>query len=236
MHDKTASKLLAGAGVLCLVFAFVLLGSFKGEFGKDTAGKSSAVPVMEDTIDVTPSKSEESRAEPKQIAAVESGSAQTAGEKWVVYVTGAVKNPGVYEVAAGSRVYEALKAAGGFTANANQEAVNLAAKLQDGEQVKFFMKGEAVRQAAVPPSGTAPQAGTVNSAAPRAAPSGRININTASQSELESIRGVGPKTAQSIIDYRTQNGSFKRVEDIMNVKGIGEKKFDSMKDQISTGN
>ena len=64
---------------------------------------------------------------------------------------------------------------------------------------------------------------------------GKININSASQAELESINGVGPKTAQSIIEYRRQNGNFARIEDIMNVKGIGPKKFESMKDRITVG-
>lgn len=239
MDQKTHSRLLAGAGIFCFILAFVLLTSFKGQFGKDTAGKSSVPPMMEDTVDVTPSKNSAADDAPKQIASTSSESA-APDAKWVVYVTGAVKKPGVYEVAPGSRAYEALKAAGGFTANADQESVNLAAKLQDGQQLKFLKKGETAQQnaAAVSSSGASSSGASSRVQAPSAAQSssGRVNINTASQSELETIKGVGPKTAQAIMDYRAKNGAFSRIEDIMNVKGIGEKKFDSMRDQISTGN
>ena len=143
-----------------------------------------------------------------------------------------MKRPGVYEVSPGARVYEALNAAGGFAANADQEAVNLAAKLEDGAQIKFPRKGEA----AVGVAGAAQiPAGGSQGGASAARQSGKININSASQAELESINGVGPKTAQSIIEYRRQNGNFARIEDIMNVRGIGPKKFESMKDRITVG-
>ncbi|MDD7650315.1 helix-hairpin-helix domain-containing protein [Cloacibacillus porcorum] len=139
---------------------------------------------------------------------------------------------GVYEVTPGARVYEALNAAGGFAANADQEAVNLAAKLEDGTQIKFLRKGETAASGA----GTAQiPAGGSQGGASAVRQSGKININSASQMELESINGVGPKTAQSIIEYRRQNGNFARIEDIMNVKGIGPKKFESMKDRITVG-
>lgn len=241
MGGRSTGKLLAAAGIVCLLVAFVLLTSFKGQFGKDTAGKSSVVPMMEDTIDVTPQKGASAESDaPKQVTATVSDNADDGGGKWVVYVTGAVKKPGVYEVSAGSRVYEALSAAGGFTANADQDAVNLAAKLQDGQQIKFLRKGEAAKQAAQPSAASqkpaAAQTGSSGVSAATADSGGRININTASQSELESINGVGQKTAQAIIQYRTQHGPFSRIEDIMDVKGIGEKKFDAMRNQISTGN
>ena len=229
MNPRSSGKLLAVAGVLCFALAFVILGAFKGEFGKDTAGKSSVMPEMEDTIDVTPRASSENSG-PRQIKAV-TGGGETSSQ-WVVYVTGAVKRPGVYEVSLGARVYEALNAAGGFAANADQEAVNLAAKLEDGAQIKFLRKGERAdpeRSASPPPAGSA-QSGVSSSRQ-----SEKININSASQAELESINGVGPKTAQAIIEYRSQNGSFARVEDIMNVKGIGPKKFESMKGRITVG-
>lgn len=233
MAFRHSGKLMAAAGVLCFALAFVLLGSFKGEFGKDTAGKSSVPPMMQDTIDVTPSKTAADGPDdaPKQIAATEPN-ADENGAKWVVYVTGAVKRPGVYEVAPGARVYEALKAAGGFSDSANQEAVNLAAKLQDGQQIKFLKKGETAAAAAPAQA----DAATVRQAPQSAELPPRININTAQQSELETIRGVGPKTAQAIIEYRTANGPFARAEEIMNVKGIGPKKYDAMKERISAGN
>lgn len=227
MSPRNSGKLLAAAGVLCFALAFVLLSAFRGEFGKDTAGKSSVMPVMEDTIDVTPRAAAE-KSEPRRVKAVSGEGGSSA--PWVVYVTGAVKKPGVYEVAPGARVYEALNAAGGFAANADQEAVNLAAKLDDGEHVRFLRKGEAA-----PPGRTALPTAPVQSAASAVGQSVKININRATQAELESISGIGPKRAQAIIEYRRQNGNFSRVEDIMNVRGIGPKNFESIKDRITVG-
>lgn len=228
MSPRNSGKILAAAGVLCFALAFVLLSAFRGEFGKDTAGQSSVMPMMEDTVDVTPKAAVE-KSEPRQVKAISGEGGSSA--LWVVYVTGAVKKPGVYEVAPGARVYEALNAAGGFAANADQEAVNLAAKLDDGAHLRFLRKGEAAQ----PERAAQPAAAPAPSAAAAARQSAKININSATQAELESISGVGPKTAQSIIEYRRQNGNFSRVEDIMNVRGIGPKKFESMKDRITVG-
>ena len=235
MKMNRSGKLLTAAGLICFALAFVLLSSFRGEFGKDTAGKSSLeqsmMPEMEDTIDVAPSKN--GGEEPKKLASVAGGGDDGDG-KIVVYVTGAVKKPGVYELPSGARAVDAMKAAGGFTEKADQEAVNLAAKLTDGEQLKFMRRGEASSSAPAARTGTGASSAATSSAAVRQSAS--ININRATQAELESLRGVGPKTAQAIIEYRTKNGSFTRIEDIMNVKGIGPKKFEAMKDSISVGN
>ena len=230
MNFRVSGKLMIAAGILCFAVAFILLNSFRGEFGKDTAGLSSEMPQMEDTIDVTPKASALANSEPERLASI----AQTAptAAKWVVYVTGAVRNPGVYEIAPSSRVYEALNAAGGFSSDADQEAINLAATLSDGLHIKFPRKGETVAQqpqSAAPQQSRAPQ----QSAARNAAVSGKININTAGVSELVKLPGIGQKTAQSIVDHRAAKGSFARVEDLMNVKGIGPKKFDAIKDDIT---
>lgn len=229
MNLRGSGKLLTAAGILCFAVAFLLLNSFRGEFGKDTAGLNNDAPWMEDTLDVTPQASAPAQSGPERIASV----AQSApAAKWVVYVTGAVRNPGVYEIAPQSRVYEALNAAGGFSSDADQEAVNLAAMLADGVHIKFPRKGESAQpQPAVPPV----PADRPVSSAPRAPAAGKININTAGLGELDTLTGIGPKTGQAIIDYREANGPFRRAEDLMNVKGIGPKKFDAIKDDITIG-
>ncbi len=145
------------------------------------------------------------------------------GGSIVVHIAGAVSKPGVYELPAGSRVIDGLTAAGGATAHADVSAINLARELADGERVYIPRKGE------VP----AAEAGAAGAAPAGGAQAGKVNINTASVSELEELPGIGEVIAQRIVDYRTQHGPFKTVRDLLKVEGIGEKKFESIKDHVT---
>lgn len=144
-----------------------------------------------------------------------------------VYVSGAVARPGLYELPAGIRAQEAVEAAGGFTEAANQEKVNLAKKLKDGSQVNV----PALKGSKKTITGTNASADTA-SIGSQQKQAGLVNINTASITELDSLPGVGEVTAQRIVEYRQQH-SFTRIEDIMQVKGIGEAKFNKMKDRLT---
>src|SRR5574341_1530255 len=134
----------------------------------------------------------------------------------VVQITGAVPRPGVYALPEGSRVQDVIAAAGGFLAEAEKSQINLAALLEDGQKldIPYIEGGSPV----LPTPGPTVVAATTD----------LININTASQSELESLPQIGPTTAQKIIEYRQQNGAFLSIEDIMNVAGIGPGIFDSI--------
>lgn len=134
----------------------------------------------------------------------------------VVYVSGAVLRPNVYTLPGGSRVVAAVEAAGGAQAGADLTRLNLARIIVDGEQIHIPKEGDS----AVP-------AGSGLTTVPGET---KVNINTATQQELETLPGIGPVKAGDIIAYRTQNGPFKKIADIMNVKGIGEKTFESLKD------
>ncbi len=136
-----------------------------------------------------------------------------------VYVSGAVKQPDVYTLPLNSNVKDAITAAGGATAEADLDRINLASRLSDQMQVYVPHKGEA---APPPPNGSAPKAATE-----------KININTASVEELDKLPGVGPSIAKAIVDHRTKNGLFKQIEDINDVKGIGDALFEKIKDQIT---
>jgi competence protein ComEA len=142
----------------------------------------------------------------------------------VVYVCGAVKSPGVVRLPADARVADALALAGGPGARAELDGVNLAAKVVDGQQIMVPERGAAP----VAANGSAASAGGSVTA-----PGAPVNINTASLEELDTLQGVGPATAQKIIDYRTASGPFKTVDDIKNVSGIGDAKFAAMKDSIT---
>jgi competence protein ComEA len=153
----------------------------------------------------------------------------SAAPNVVVYVCGAVRSPGVVRVPADARVTDALALAGGPAAGAELSAVNLAAKVVDGQQIVVPERGAAVA------AGTTSGAGGSASAAggSAAVPGAPVNINSASLEELDALSGVGPATAQKIIDYRVANGPFKTVDDIKNVSGIGDAKFAAMKDSIT---
>jgi len=143
-----------------------------------------------------------------------------------VDVEGAVLHPGVYNLSPEDRVEDAIRAAGGPLPQADLSKVSksLAAKVTDEERIMVpFSSGNSVTESAS--SGSA-SSGSAN-------PQGLVNINTASLAELDTLPGIGPATAQKIIDYRESNGSFSTIEDIINVSGIGQAKFDKIKNMIT---
>lgn len=149
---------------------------------------------------------------------------QSAKPKMIMIdVKGAVKTPGVYQMKDGDRVLNAIQQAGGFLKNADRLQINLAKRLQDEMVVYVPKKGEKVQQ--IPP-GTARIQGSSKSG-------GKIAINTASETDLEKLPGVGPATAEAIIHYRKQHGPFKKADDLLNVPGIGEKSMQDIQDQIT---
>lgn len=148
-----------------------------------------------------------------------------------VHVIGAVPRPGLYEFAPGARVQNAIDAAGGLLAEANPDALNLAALLEDGQQLDIpYRDGKAPANDTstydLPSDATGTPSGTSNE--------DLVNINTASLEELDALPGIGPTTAQKILDYREENGPFSSIEDILNVSGIGPATFDEIKDLITT--
>jgi len=152
----------------------------------------------------------------------------------MVDVKGAVKNPGVYKLDADSRVIDAILLAGGYAKNAQSRQINHAQKLQDEMVIYVPQKGEEVEEVlAVASSQTTSSAPSTQGGVTDTAKSDLVNINTADESILTTLNGVGPAKAKAIIAYRTENGSFKAIEDLKSVTGIGEKTFESLKDYIT---
>lgn len=151
----------------------------------------------------------------------------------VVHVVGAVSRPGVYTLPTGSRVADAVNAAGGALGSAASQAVNFARLLTDGEQIALPTKDEWEAGGAVGAPGDA-AAGT-GASGPTQGAGGKVNLNTADEAALDALPGVGPATAKRIVEDRTANGPFAKPEDLMRVSGIGEKKYDALKDLVVVG-
>ncbi len=141
---------------------------------------------------------------------------QEADDLLCVYVCGRVREPGVYYVARGSRVCDVVESAQGLQGDAAVEALNLAREVRDGEQIIVLSKEELSSQSSGNASG-----GTA-----------LININSASNEQLQQLPGVGPSLAQRIVTYRTTQGAFTNVDDLKKVSGIGDKKLESLRDYI----
>lgn len=141
---------------------------------------------------------------------------------WRVYVTGAVNRPGIVQLLPAARVEDAIAAAGGPAADADLENYNMAAPLFDGQHLRVPIAGETPCPPALPEGVGAPTAQ-------------RLNINSATAEELTALPGVGEATAAEIVAYRQEHGPFARVEEIMDVPGIGQSKFDGFKEAITVG-
>lgn len=161
-----------------------------------------------------------------------------------VDVCGAVVNPGVFQLAAGSRVFQAIEAAGGYLPEAALTCVNRAGVLTDGQQLYILTQEEMERQGLDPAEMSGASEGQMNGSAGIGQNTGmtaqvqqdnRININTADEAQLTMLTGIGATRAQAIIAYREENGPFAAIEDIMNVQGIKEGTFAKIKDEIVVG-
>lgn len=146
-----------------------------------------------------------------------------------IHVTGAVLRPGVFSLPADSRVQDAIQTAGGFMPNADDDQLNLAARLEDGQKIQVtFVQPKATK------APTTSQADTSAGAPPTQAE--LIDINTASTAELEQLPGIGPVKARRIVEYRQANGPFDEIADIQNVSGIGPATFAALEELITVGN
>ena len=151
-----------------------------------------------------------------QIYIEETGISEAEAALCFVHICGEVKEPGVYELPEGSRLFEAVEAAGGFTDEASEESLNLAGIISDGMQIVIRSKEEAANSLA----------------AEREQAAGLVNINQASKEQLMTLPGIGESRAEDIIRYREESGGFQTIEDIMKVSGIKDAAFQKIKERI----
>ncbi|MGN0362021.1 MAG: helix-hairpin-helix domain-containing protein [Bilifractor sp.] len=151
-----------------------------------------------------------------------------------VYVCGAVRNPGVYALPSGSRVYEAIAMAGGTTEEADDRSLNQASVIADGQQITVYTREEIEKQrengGVLPGQEKTGESGNASSDAETV--KSRVNINSATKEELMTLTGIGEARANAIIAYREEHGAFSRIEDIMQIDGIKEKAFAKIRDSI----
>ncbi len=143
-----------------------------------------------------------------------------------VHVTGAVPRPGYYELAEHSRVQDAIDMAGGLLSTSDADSLNLAALLEDGQKLEIpYRSGQEPEEI--------PEFGLTEEPLPPPGLEELVDINTASFEEFDSLPGIGPTTAQNIIDYRDENGPFQDIEELMNVPGVGPTTFENIRDLIT---
>lgn len=219
--DRWAGKLLGHKAVVVAIL--VVIAAASGLAMASFGGHSSSVS-FERSDEASASDARGSGdASPDDESSAKSSSAA----EMYVDVDGAVVRPGVYRLKDGARVSQAIDAAGGLTAEADVTGLNRASKVADGQKIYVPKVGE---QQTVSADGGADGGAVLASGANDVA--GLVNINTASAAELQTLSGIGPSMAQSIIDERTKNGAFASVDDLMRVSGIGEKKLAKIKDCI----
>jgi competence protein ComEA len=212
------------AAVLLGILAVVLGGCFWWQAGP---GGAQVVPLSESAPATTGAPGPEALPEKAASGGPPGELASDAPGRITVHVAGAVARPGVVELPAGSRVHEAIKAAGGATDAAEPDRLNLAAVLEDGQKVLVPARGDP--EPAGPPggAGAAPSGAGAGGTNPGGG-GGKINLNTAGVEELGTLPRVGPVLAQRIVDWRQQHGRFKTVQELDAVDGIGPKLLETL--------
>lgn len=234
MHGMTANK-KAVATITFMMLLFLIAGC--EERTKDTKEELMSLTDVdleespeEEMASVSGTKEEEPRGQREA-----GGMGEKSGVVYV-HVCGQVANPGVYPLPSGSRLYEAVEAAGGMLESGAGEQLNQAAQIEDGQQVYVPSKDE-VQQGLAGGIHTAPlgDTGSGNTAPQGASASGdgKVNLNTASKEQLMTLSGIGEAKAASIIAYREEHGGFQKLEELMEVEGIKEGVFNKVRDRIS---
>lgn len=230
IEDRRTVKILAV--IIVIVTAFLFFGP---------KGKNENVTLENKKDEISSEKASETANDGGNSEVAEESDKEKetqGGGKIFIDIAGEVKNPGVYEVTSDSRIFEAIEKAGGLTEKADTTNVNQAETVKDGQKISIPKKG-ATAQSNGGSGGessqttSAPASNAQNSAGTDPASGAKININSADSSQLQTISGIGPSTAEKIIRYRTSKGAFKSIDDLKKVNGIGDKKLEKLRPYVT---
>lgn len=219
--NKKYRTILAILGILIMIISYYVFfynSKMYKEF-EETENIKELIPYEEEIQNTEISKDTE----------------KTSDNTIVIHITGSVKNWGIVELPANSRIADAIEKAGGLTDDADINRVNLAYILEDGMKIKIPSINEPIEKNDEEDQYISSDSGDdviISDTPTRKNTSNIININTATQTELETLPGIGTSTALKIINYRNENGKFQSIEDIKNVSGIGDSKFENIKKLI----
>ncbi|HUP84391.1 MAG TPA: helix-hairpin-helix domain-containing protein [Acidimicrobiales bacterium] len=215
-RPSAAGRRVWAAGGACLAVVVVVVVAWRA-FAGGAAFTGGAPPEL--TMPRVGAATDGGRGGPvERTATTAADDAPTGGPAVVfVHVAGAVAHPGLYRLGGSPRVADAIDAAGGPAAEADVDTVNLAAPVADGERVYVARRGEAP-----PPDGSGEEARTA----------GPLDLNTATADQLDALPGVGPSTAEAILDYRKEHGRFRSVDELLEVRGIGEAKLAELRSKV----
>lgn len=206
---ETSTKIIFGASIVAL-FA-IAIGVFAAINSNSAYSNENTDIEISESLDNT--------------IADDSNNSNSKDKTIFVHVAGSVKKPGVYELDSTSRANAAIEAAGGFTKSADKDALNLAETLIDGQQILVPSKNSCAASASSLSNSSRSSLSNTSNAK-------KVNINTASSEELQTLSGIGEAKAKKIIDYREQNGSFSNIDDLTRVSGIGEKTLAAIREDI----
>ena len=222
----------AAAVIVIIAVAFFV---FTGKSGED----SDEEAVVSGGTEQTETVQEQGGTDSYSDSGSETGTAggtQTGSSMMMVDVSGAVNEPNVVQLLPGSRVQDAIDAAGGLKKSADISGINRAAEVKDGEKIDIPFKNRSGTSSGGSYTGQSSEDsyGDSSVSASSTEQAGMVNINTAGSDQLQTLTGIGPALAERIISYREQNGRFANIEEIKNVSGIGDKTFEKFKDSITT--
>lgn len=247
MHRRMPKKMVRTAAAYTAILLLALVTGCTGgtkEIDEDLVSLTETGPdkVPEEESDQKNQTDQEEQGtseEPRETLGEDTKNSQNPGIIYV-HVCGEVASPGVYPIPSGSRLYEAIEAAGGILENGAGEQLNQAAQIEDGQQIYVPSReevqqgtagGAQLPQQAVTGGGNTGQKGTSGNPS-SSSEDGKVDLNTASREQLMTLSGIGEAKAASIIAYREEHGGFRKIEELMEVEGIKEGVFNKVRDQI----
>ena len=232
MNNLTTKQKIILAIVACIMLSIIGIYGYTTLHNEDDFVDLEYNEIADNTELASNSEIEEKNQLIENSQSIENDESMQSDEKQIiVHITGAVQKVGILKLPEGARIADAIDAADGITEDADLDEVNLAYILEDGQKIYIPSKADKKENKEYITSGSGNNV-IEESKSTSQGVNKKVNINTATQSDLEALPGIGPSIASRIIEYRQQNGKFNKIEDLQNVKGIGDAKFENIKEYV----